>query len=108
MFNPSRSQIAIIVIILLSMLFKIKEKYSEDCGVIDKPDSTCNSLSIEDCENYAKSKNANFVGKNDVFCGIVGECPIGCYFYDNKYYFGSPDNKGNCSLKRKCITESKN
>ncbi len=108
MLNLSNLQIVIIVILLLSTVFKLNEKYTEGCGVIDKPESTCSSLSIVDCENYAKSKNSNFVAKNDVFCGIVGECPIGCYFYDNSYYFGSPDNKGDCSLKRKCITESKN
>ena len=65
--------------------------------------ASCQAMSVTECQNWAQNLGKNFTPNNDVFCGVVDSCPVGCYVHNSNVYYGASTNNGQCTNQRVCV-----
>lgn len=106
MLNLTKNQIIIFILIVLFVLANSCKEYFGGVNCSDIRGETpegCEAMTLDQCQNWASNMGKNFQPNNDVFCGVVDNCPVGCYVHNGDVYFGSSTNIGECSNQRICV-----
>ena len=107
MLNFTRNQVIIFVLLVILVLTTTCKEYYTDCNNIrGELPQNCQAMTVDQCKTWATNLGKDFQPSNDVFCGVIDTCPVGCYVHNSKVYYGADTNRGACSNQRICVQNS--
>lgn len=106
MLNLTRNQILVFILVVVLILTTTCKEYfgNANCSDIrgNQPEN-CKVMTLTECQEWANNMGKDFEPNNDVFCGVVDTCPIGCYVHSGTVYYGESTNIGECNNQRVCV-----
>lgn len=106
MLNLTKNQIVIFILVVVLVLTTTCKEYFVPTNCNDIRGSTpegCRVMTQSECEAWANNMGKPFQPNNDVFCGVVDTCPVGCYVHNGNVHYGDASNIGECNNQRVCV-----